>query len=171
VRYGGHKEFVRVSAAQICTTHRLAAGRWGAGRADAKPGPASSRGTSRARLVSTSRRRSVGGADSAGDSPNHAAYLRRGGPRTVRGGQGQDVYAEEVPAGSDGRSLGGAARPTGGDWPSDRWSRWVTAHRPHQSRGQRAPNDTDPVIASQARPIKRSGCAVWSRIGVTACRG
>jgi transposase InsO family protein len=33
--------------------------------------------------------------------------------------------------------------------------RHYNTHRPHQSRGQRAPNDKDPVIASQARPIKR----------------
>jgi hypothetical protein len=44
----------------------FAAGRWGADRADAKPGPASSRGTNRARLVSS--QRLCGGADDiAGD--------------------------------------------------------------------------------------------------------
>jgi putative transposase len=35
------------------------------------------------------------------------------------------------------------------------YTRHYNTHRPHQSRGQRAPNDKDPVIASEARPIER----------------
>lgn len=42
--------FVTYGGRRVDTTHKLAAGRWGAGLADAKPGPASSRGTSWARL-------------------------------------------------------------------------------------------------------------------------